>query len=160
MANYSKTAKGHEEVEMRKHGLSPRLRRVLIVADGGKSLEELGQFCRPGELETILTELVAGGFLTGEPVAKAAAPAATAAAGKAAQAGLSEAQFKQIRQEASRYIYDRMGPAGDVACLEIEKAHDAMALRAALRKIEGMLTNAYGERSAQEFARKFGQQLM
>jgi hypothetical protein len=161
MANFSKTAKGHDEVETRKGGLSPRLRRVLIVADGNKTVADLAQFCRPGEIEDILNELTRGGFVTaGAPAPGAPAPTAAAPAAPTAAAGPSEAIFKQVRQDASRYIYDRMGPAGDAACLEIKKAKTAVELRATLRKIEAMLAGAYGERASQDFARKFGQMLM
>lgn len=163
MHNFSKTDKGHDEIESRKHGLSPKLRRVLIVADGTKTLDDLAQFCRPGELDGILRELVSGGFITSDALASptVAASAAPVARPAVPPAGaIDPATFKQVQQEASRYLYDRMGPDSESVCLEIEKCKDSLQLRAAFRKVEGILAGTFGERAAQEFARRFGQRLM
>ena len=35
---FAKTRKGHEEIETRSGGLSPRVRRVLIFVDGKRSV--------------------------------------------------------------------------------------------------------------------------
>jgi hypothetical protein len=161
MANFSKTAKGHEEIEQRNHGLSPKLRRVLIVADGSKTLEDLAQFCRPGELDGILQGLVAGGFIAGESLASRLAPQPNAEAPSAAPAGAPDmATVKQVQQDASRFLYDKMGPASESICLEIERCKTALELRATFRKVEGILAGMSGERAAQDFARRFGQRLM
>jgi hypothetical protein len=69
----AKTAKGQEELTTRAHGLSPRLRSALIMADGQTEvatiLARCGDFAPKLELQ--FEELVANGFL--EDVAEAVA---------------------------------------------------------------------------------------
>ena len=60
-----KTVKGIEEMETRKHGLSPRLRTALIMVDGQSSLAEIlakcGEFA--DRIDGHLRELQAEGYL-------------------------------------------------------------------------------------------------
>jgi hypothetical protein len=61
----AKTEKGQEELATRTHGLSPRLRSALIMADGQTEvaaiLERCGEFAAKVELQ--FEELIANGFL-------------------------------------------------------------------------------------------------
>lgn len=74
----AKTEKGQEELTTRAHGLSPRLRSALIMADGETDvatiLERCGEFAAKIELQ--FEELIANGFLA--DVAETGAVPATA----------------------------------------------------------------------------------
>jgi hypothetical protein len=61
---FQKTELGSREIGAPGGGLTPRLRRALIVVDGVKTVEDLAPLFRPGEIDTILEELQAGGFVT------------------------------------------------------------------------------------------------
>ncbi len=54
---YVKTAAGSHEVLARKMDLSAAERRILIIIDGKRSVAELPDFARPGEIVSILAGL-------------------------------------------------------------------------------------------------------
>lgn len=81
---YAKTPKGQEEIETRNHGLHPRARRVLILVDGKRQLEDLRGLCAVQDLEATISLLEQDGYI--EALA-AAAPNAETAANDATQAG-------------------------------------------------------------------------
>lgn len=67
----SKTDKGVEEIETRKHKLEAKLRTLLIVVNGKSTAAELLQnFAQRGDLTPLLERLLAEGF-----VREGAAPA-------------------------------------------------------------------------------------
>src|SRR3990167_10042062 len=90
----AKTDKGREALAARSPELGPKLRTVLIMVDGKKSVAELGKF---GGALAVLEQLEAGGWVlegggSGQPVERASAeagtePAAAATAAAAAPAG-------------------------------------------------------------------------
>jgi hypothetical protein len=98
----AKTQKGLEEMASRSHGLSPRLRAALIMADGETDVATLLSRC--GELavkvEFQFAELVANGFLEdivpreqAEPIA---APAS--AASRTASPQTARPVFRDLRE--------------------------------------------------------------
>lgn len=68
---FAKTAKGREEIADRRHKLSPRQRRVLILVDGSKDLDALTTMCtaviQSDELEEVLSVLLQQGFIAPAP---------------------------------------------------------------------------------------------
>jgi hypothetical protein len=60
---YAKTPTGSVEMGERKLGLSPVVRRILIVIDGQRRLADLPAFARPGDLGFIIEELQARGLI-------------------------------------------------------------------------------------------------
>lgn len=60
---FAKTRKGHEEIETRSGGLSPRVRRVLIFVDGKRSVEELRGMLQYDDLQHTLGLLEEDGFI-------------------------------------------------------------------------------------------------
>ncbi|MCK6405808.1 MAG: hypothetical protein L6Q60_07300 [Rhodocyclaceae bacterium] len=75
---HAKTPQGVEEVEKRAAGLTPRQRRVLIMIDGKRSVDELAAMALVEDLPGTLALLAEGGLI--ERVATVAAVAAPAAA--------------------------------------------------------------------------------
>ncbi len=60
---YIKTAAGGKEVLARKLSLNPAERRILIIIDGKRSVAELPDFARPGEIVSILASLSQKGLI-------------------------------------------------------------------------------------------------
>src|SRR5512137_1681508 len=74
-----KTPKGHEEIRSRAHGLSQKLRTLLIMVDGKSTVGELlGRFPGVAEIQSNLRQLVDLGFVQVAAGQGAAAPAAAA----------------------------------------------------------------------------------
>lgn len=61
---YAKTPEGLTEASIRQRILLPSVRRVLILADGQRTLGDLAMFVRAGELDPIIRVLEVGGFIT------------------------------------------------------------------------------------------------
>ena len=60
---FSKTRKGHDEIENRSGALSPRVRRVLIFVDGKRSVEDLRGMLQSDDLQHTLGMLEEDGFI-------------------------------------------------------------------------------------------------
>lgn len=60
---FAKTAKGQDEIAARSVGLGPRVRRVLILIDGRRSIEEVGKLVPGDELADTLRMLEEHGFI-------------------------------------------------------------------------------------------------
>lgn len=84
-AVYAKTAVGQQEIQTRSLGLSPLVRRILVLVDGKRSGSELAPFLSGnGDIEEILGQLLAQGCVEAQartkPMASQAAAAPAAAA--------------------------------------------------------------------------------
>ena len=141
------------------HGvLPPKLRRALVLMDGQKTIGELAAFFRPGEMPTVLRELVERGFVsdeTGEIPMLDALPEQIAAKGE-----VDEATFRNIRRKAVREVAGRMGQAGDLLAVQINKCESPEALRATLRNIEHLFADFVGAEQAQAFVKQIGGELL
>jgi hypothetical protein len=60
---YVKTPKGLEEINRRAYGLPPRARQLLILLDGKRSSSDIALMLPRRDGESLLTNLVAGGFV-------------------------------------------------------------------------------------------------
>lgn len=63
-AIFAKTAQGQEEIASRKGGLTPRERRVLILIDGKRSVDDLRNLIVADDLTHTLGALEEGGHIT------------------------------------------------------------------------------------------------
>jgi hypothetical protein len=76
---FAKTPKGTEEMTNRSGALSPRVRRVLIMVDGKRTVEELRGMLQADDLQTTLGMLEEDGYIAvaaaGPAGGKMAAPA-------------------------------------------------------------------------------------
>lgn len=76
---FAKTAKGQAEMSARSGDLSPRIRRLLILVDGKRNIEELQALVRAEDIRITLGRLEEEGYIAlidGAPTATAPAPAA------------------------------------------------------------------------------------
>lgn len=69
---FHKTAKGVEEMEKRSHGLSPKVRRVLIMIDGKRSVDALREMALSDDLSHTIGALEEEGFIEVAAMATAA----------------------------------------------------------------------------------------
>ena len=151
---YRKTVKGTAEVADRKHGLGKDLRRVLILVDGRRDIAELSALTRAGEMESVLSQLEAEGYIEPndwhevDPQRVAYVPAAN-----------DPQVFSAIKQKALDEITERIGPVGNPLITEIESCADALELRAKLRNIEAVLVRLLGPEDGTALARKIGAEL-
>lgn len=162
---YVKTAKGRAEYVTRTQILSPVQRRVLIMIDGKKALNDLGAFVRVGELDDAINSLLLEGMieLTNQEVILQApvAPGFSAATSlEIPRPATSESEFKKVRNDASRFVSERLGSAGEPICAAIERCESPEELRKLLRGIEIFVGQRLGAETTQAFARHFGALLL
>jgi hypothetical protein len=158
---YRKTGKGAEAIAARLHGLTPRLRSLLIVVDGKKSGQDLLKFAANlGDAQAMLTELIDGDFI--EPVpgsgstepaapAVASAPAAVADASETPAASRPSMPLPEAKRLAVRLLNDLMGPAAESLCITIESAKNPEQFMTAVRKAHSQVQSFRGEAAATKF---------
>jgi hypothetical protein len=150
---YHKSAKGADTIATRQHGLSPKLRSMLIMVDGKRGFEELVQVSQMlGNTEELLGQLLEQGFIEpGASVIAAPTPVASAPAALAPAAGpaptLAEAQ-----RFVSRRLTDLLGPNAEDLCLHIEGAKTVHDFQVAVARAEGMLRQFKSAHVAAEFS--------
>jgi hypothetical protein len=160
-----KTEKGRLEMRDRTDALSAVQRRLLILADGKRSVNELGAFVRAGELDAALACLADFGYVAvlGEPVALLP----PAGPGYAAQEGsqpprpaTSPEEFEQVRAQASQFIRQRLGDAADPICAAVERSANPQELRQVLRGVQVFVGQRLDAAVTLSFARHFGAMLL
>lgn len=164
---YQKSAKGSEAIATRRHGLSPKLRSLLILIDGKRDYQELARISNTlGDTEQLLGQLLDEGCI--EPVPKAARAAAalapkvavpvpihasaSASAPAPAAAPASSVSLADARRHAVRRLIDIVGPNADEICMRIESARSVADFLAAVAQAEAMVRQFRGVNSAAEFA--------
>ena len=160
-----KTGQGRAEVAARGRVLTPVQRRLLILVDGRKTVNDLGAFVRVGELESALQGLLGLGVIAAPgPVAPLPEPAGpgfvAASAGSAERAATSPQEFGSVRALASAYVREQLGGAGESICAAIDRCSSPHELRKLLRGIEVFVGQRLDRERAQAFARHFGRLLL
>jgi len=156
---FHKTEAGAREIASPSRGLSPKLRRALILVDGAKAVSDLAPMFRPGEVEAILVDLQSQGLVSlagGELAPVSSAPPAAAAPAIA----ISQERFNEIRQAAVREISHRLGPNGDALAIKVDGCRTPEELRVALREAEKILSSFLGAEYGRSFAQKIGRDLL
>lgn len=148
---YHKSAKGAEAIATRQHGLSPKLRSMLIIIDGKRSVDDLRLSQILGDTEQLLGQLLDQGFI--EPFALVApAPAATSApAPLAAASGKQSGSLLDAQRFVVRRLTDILGPNAEELCLRIEAARNLHDFQTAVARAEGMLRQYVSSHTAAEF---------
>ena len=161
----AKTDKGRLEVRDRTDVLSAVQRRLLILADGKRTVNELGAFVRVGELDCALAHLVQTGFLAalGEPVAlpPPAGPGYVAQEGsQPPRPATSPEEFERVRAQASQFIRQRLGDAAEPICAAVERCTNPHELRQVLRGVQVFVGQRLDAAVTLSFARRFGAMLL
>jgi hypothetical protein len=162
---YIKTDKGRAAVAVRSGELSALQRRLLIVVDGSRTVNDLGALVRTGELEGALSYLLEHTLIA--PTWGVAALQSPSAPGFAAapvndppRAATSPPVFFAVRQEASAFVRERLGAAGEPICDAIDRCNSPAELRKLLRGIEIFIGERLSAETTLAFARHFGALLL
>ncbi len=161
----SKTEKGRLEMAGRSGALTAVQRRLLILVDGKKPVNDLGAFVRIGELEAALEHLLAQGYIAamGEvvPLPPPAGPGFVSPSPvQAVRAANSPQEFARVREEASRFVRERLGSVAAPICAAIDRSSSPHELRAVLRGFEVFAGQPLDRETTQVFARHFGAMLL
>ena len=149
---YQKSPKGSEAIATRQHGLTPRLRSLLILVDGKRGFEELEKLS-PGDTGQLLGQLHDDGFIEPTAVADTAAAVITAPAPLApTSAAITLADAKRF---AVRRLTDVLGPNAEELCLRIEAARTVHDFTAAIARAEGIVRQYKGADATAQLVAEF-----
>ena len=164
-ARFGKSDKGRQEIARRSGDLSAVERRLLILIDGTRSVNDLGAFVRVGELEGALQNLLRLAMIAlGEPDVSLGAPAGEGFSAPSPhvppRAATDPDSFQAVRDEVARFVHNRLGDAGEPICAAILRCRNPQELRALLRGIEVFIGQRLDAETTQAFARHFGSLLL
>ncbi|NPC56611.1 hypothetical protein [Caenimonas soli] len=148
---YHKSAKGTEAISTRQHGLTPKLRSMLILVDGKRSLEDLAKLSQLNDTEQLLGHLLDQGFIEPGAAAVPIAPVSSAPAPLAAATGQRATSLTEAQRFAVRRLTDVMGPNAEELCLRIEAARNVHDLQVAVARAEGTLRQFVNSHTAAQF---------
>lgn len=153
---YAKTEVGHEEISSRTRRLPARVRTMLIMVDGRRSVAELlNNSPVPADSQAHLETLVEGGFIA--PVGAADGGDASAATTAAVSATTPPAgDLDEARRVVSRTLMEMIGPEADFFTGRVDDARSMAELLAEAEKLRMMINNSLNPRKAQEFWEKVG----
>ena len=155
---YRKTDKGKQEVADRTFGLQAHVRRLLVMIDGQRDLEELSVYVRAGELDGTLARLLSEGYIEevgDDPMLSGRVGQAPAANDPVVFAGIKIQAMTEVRSR----LRGRLSPVADLLIAEINGCTSALALRAKLRTLEETLVRLLGQEEGIAFARRIGGEL-
>ncbi len=120
-AIFAKTRKGQEEIEQRSGGLGPRARRLLILFDGKRPLDEVRALMPDPKLDETLELLLQDAYVEqlgassapAEPEPKAA-PASASAESEGAKAPVDPKQLEMARNFMLNSLRTFNGPYGNI----------------------------------------------
>ena len=163
---YAKTPKGIDEVSARSAQLSMTTRRVLIMMDGKRTVDELAVLVRPGEIDAIVDQLENFGLAqkaSGTPAAAPQAPAddrpdasrtpTTINGPVMDDRELTPITLEEAKRRAVRELNDRLGPEAEVVAIRIESCRTIEEFRERVREAERFVAAALGTAAAQDYLR-------
>ncbi|MCU0761983.1 MAG: hypothetical protein MUF76_03130 [Hydrogenophaga sp.] len=157
---FAKTDGGREALTGRPAGLTPRLRSLLIMADGKRTVADLDKMLGgEGTAAPLLEQLVAQGWIQVVVPAPGAARAPGAAPAQGVAAGAPPSVFavgdiwplSDARRRVVRFINDQLGPMGEPLAMRIEDCKTAAELQAALPRVRDGLRNFKSTSTVQRF---------
>jgi hypothetical protein len=160
---YAKTPKGVAEVAARSAQVPMTARRVLIMMDGKRTVDELSQLVRPGEIDAIIGQLEAGGLIvrtnTSVPLdvptinGRESDNELPASAGAVMDDRDNAFTLDEAKRRASRELNDRLGPDAEQMAIRIEQCRTIEQFRERVREAERFVAAALGPAAAQEYLR-------
>lgn len=154
---YRKTAAGQDEVVARSGSLALPVRRVLIMIDGKRTVGDLAQFLRPGEIDSVIADLLQKGYIepaTAAPPGPATVPPTIAPAPRTLSEVSDPSRFMSVdeaKRRVVRELTERLGPEAEYLALKVERCTTVDELRARIREAERLLGTVIGEQAAQDF---------
>ncbi|HRP75673.1 MAG TPA: hypothetical protein PKZ27_08745 [Rhodocyclaceae bacterium] len=153
---YAKTEVGHEEISSRTRRLPARVRTMLIMVDGRRSVGELlNNSPVPAESHAHLETLVEGGFIAPVGVVGGGvAPAATTAAVSVAPPPAGD--LDEAKRVVSRMLMEMIGPEADFFTGRVDDAGSMGELQIEAGKLRKMIDDSFSARKAEQFWEKVG----
>ena len=160
---YSKTPKGVAEVAVRSAQLSMTTRRVLIMIDGKRPIDELAVLLRPGEIDAVITQLEGAGLIHRASSSHAidvptifgreqdGMSPVTQSSGATDEA--NPMTLQEAKRRAVRELTDRLGPDSEQLALRIESCRTIEDFRECVREAERFVSAALGTAAAAEYLR-------
>lgn len=144
---FFKTDQGREALTSRPAGLGPRLRSLLIMVDGKRSVAEFDKLLG-ADAAPLLEQLAAQGWVESEAVAPGAAVLNGAAGAPVGVPVLTDAvpaapalSFADARRLMVRFVNDQLGPMGEPLAIRIEGCKTPADLQAILPRVRDGLLN-------------------
>jgi hypothetical protein len=159
---YSKTPKGVAEVAARSAQLSMTTRRVLIMVDGKRTIDELAVLLRPGEIDAVISQLENAGLIQRNSATHAidvptVAGRVLESVAPTTQGGAPDEQnpmtLDEAKRRAVRELTDRLGPGAEAQAIRIEGCKTIEDFRERVREAERLVTAALGPAAAQDYLR-------
>lgn len=158
---YTKTPKGIAEVSLRSAQLAMTARRVLIMVDGKRTVDDLAVLLRPGEIDSVIAQLESTGLIQrvlhgsslevptvfGRDDAMPPMPAG-APSEDANPMTLDEAKRRAVRE-----LNDRLGPDAESLAIRIENCRTIEDFRERVREAERFVSAMHGAAAAQDYLR-------
>lgn len=157
----TKTDQGRQEIAQRSGALTPVQRRLLVLVDGHKTVNDLDAYVRVGERDGALQHLLELGLVAADgsdaELSSAAGEGFSSPASLEPPRAATDPQvFTQVRAEAARFVHNRIGSAGEPICEAITRCRNPQELRAMLRGVEIFVGQRLDPATTQAFARHFG----
>ena len=145
---YRKSEKGTEAIATRGHGVGGKLRMLLILVDGKKTVDDLIKLAAGmGESVQLLLQLESEGLI--ERIAGAAAPVQAAAGGDLAR----------VKPLATRLLVELIGPLADAPSLKLEAAKDLPQFIEAMKLAYTVVRDVKGQAAADRFGAEIEAQM-
>lgn len=145
---YRKTEKGTEAIATRGHGVGGKLRMLLILVDGKKTVDDLIKLAAGmGESVQLLLQLEAEGLI--ERIAGAAP----------AQASGGGGDLSRVKHLAARLLAELIGPLADAPSLKIEAAKDLPQFIDAMKLAYSVVRDVKGQVAADRFGAEIEAQM-
>ena len=143
-AVYRKSEKGSDAIATRGHGVGGKLRMLLILVDGRKTVDELGRMAAGmGESAELLQQLLSEGLIE-----LATAAAGTPATGPAQAVG---GDLGKVKPLATRLLVELLGPAADELAMRIEASKDVPQFVEAMKRAYTIVRDIKGQAAADRF---------
>ena len=159
---YSKTPRGIAEISLRSAQLPVATRRVLIMIDGRRTVDDLSVVVKPGEIEGVIARLEGGGLI--QPVALHGSLDVPTINGRDTESRLSSVlsgpstldernpiTLEEVKRRAVRGLNDRLGTEAASLALRLENCRTVEEFRYCVREAERAILIALGSAAAQEY---------
>jgi hypothetical protein len=153
---YIKTARGSEEIASRNHGLSSRVRAMLIMVDGRRNRATLlAQSPAQAEAESHLAALLDGGFIA----AVNPPPAASEVQIPASTPPAPAVDLDTVKHFINTTLHDTLGPDADLFAVKVDAVKNVPDLLALAEKLRGVIGGAGSRKKADDFWQKVSSML-
>jgi hypothetical protein len=162
---FAKTPKGVAEVGARSAQLPMTTRRVLIMIDGRRSVDELAVLLRPGEIDGVIGQLESAGLIQRASAAQIDVPTVfgrepestpTTQGPSTTGSGGEDANpmtLDEVKRRAVRELTDRLGPDAESLAMRIESCKSIEDFRERVREAERFVSAALGPQAAADYLR-------